>query len=401
MVVQTRNQSRSAPRGESPEAKNTKDAKDVTEDKDGKDVKQDKPSKKVKSKKAKEVKEAKVTEDAEEGKGEMVSRDYVQGMMKTLLEGLSERSARREKKLMQMVEELTEKVELQAAPVVIDVDEEEKEDDSRADCGPQKRARMEQVDMMAPFTAMMERVAEKLDGQKKPKMDPFEEKIVEFNHGVPFPENIVFLSWNDVRVALDPKMWVMILFRKAESKTLDPQSFVYAEDSTYGPKLHELVATLQRLRVDPEDVDTLVDILRSWVYTFGVYKVEDSDFNGAYAADEQEGKLIYSRTLFATILPALKQAMKILQPYVTARVIALRGDAAGKAYENFEAMHATDLPIGAAGFVSQLSTKHLQLGENRESSKRPGGPAKCNACGEMLGKTSYREHNKSCKKRGK
>lgn len=133
---------------------------------------------------------------------------------------------------------------------------------------------------------------------------------------------------------------------------------------------------------------------------FGVYKVEDDDFSGAHAADEKDGRRIYSRTLYATIRPALTQAIKILRPYVTNRVTTLRGEAAGKAYENFEAMQAVDLPIGAAGFVSQLSTKHLQLGDNRGPAGRPSGGPKCRQCSMELGTTSFRDHNKVCKKRG-
>mgnify|MGYP003387721600 CR=1 FL=1 len=237
MAVETRAQSsRSASRADSP-VKDEKEEK-VKEAKEAKPkeakAKKDVEAAKDKKKKSKADLPKEGEEDADE---DGVTRDYVRGMMKTVIEGLTQQSQQREKKLMQMVEDLSTKIELTQAAPIIDVDDVDDEDedeweDLRAKDGQHKRPRMEQTDPMASFTTVMERIAEKLDAQKKPKMDPFEEQIVEMNHGVAFPERIEFLSWNDPRVTLDPRMWVMILFRKAEKKTLEPQDFVYAEDST-------------------------------------------------------------------------------------------------------------------------------------------------------------------------
>lgn len=401
----TRSQSRSAsrPAEEVEEDQPTQIAKGAKVAKGAKGTK-DPKGKDAKVKEVKAATKEKVAEESQEdAEDATASCEFVKGMMKVLIED----GNRREAKLTQQLAALQEQMNQQAGVKEYDDDGagpgEWDDDEVRQNHGQQKRARME-PEAMASFTDVMERIAEKIGAPKKSQMDPFEERIVEMNHGVAFPDRIEYLAWNDPRVTLDPKMWVMILYRKAEKKTLEPLDFVYAEDSTYGPKMHELVASLQRRGVSPEDVDILVDIVRSWVYSFGVYKVDHADFSGAYAADERDGQHIYSRTLFYTIAPALKQAIKILQGYVKARVVTLRGDAAGKAYDNFEAMQATDLPIGAAGFVTQLSTKHLQLGDNRTPGPRTPGPVKCNACGAALGTTSFRDHNKVCpnkSKRGK
>jgi hypothetical protein len=188
-------------------------------------------------------------------------------------------------------------------------------------------------------------------------------------------------------------------YRDAENNCLDVQAFVYAQNESLGPSMHELVHSWQADGVSSAHVQRLISIIKSLIYSLGVCTVTHPAFAGDDEPNTESAEIIYARTIFNMIRPQMKEANEILHHYVRADVERMRGTAAAGAFDNFSAMQETQMPFGASGFVKSLNTKHLQVGGKSHQDDKNGKPKlRCRFCKETTN-GSFQEHNKVCPKR--